>query len=100
MEGSNGGVVQDNFPMGVAVPDASISDQVLNKQNGVCTIPQWRRGQCRSNPEVFDISFAELGDFVYHCHILEHEDGGMMARIQVVPSPEEQKDAPRSRREE
>jgi L-ascorbate oxidase len=28
-----------------------------------------------------------LGDFVYHCHILEHEDGGMMARIRVVYKP-------------
>jgi FtsP/CotA-like multicopper oxidase with cupredoxin domain len=26
-----------------------------------------------------------VGTFVYHCHIMEHEDGGMMARIQVVP---------------
>jgi FtsP/CotA-like multicopper oxidase with cupredoxin domain len=26
-----------------------------------------------------------IGTFVYHCHILEHEDAGMMARIQVVP---------------
>lgn len=25
------------------------------------------------------------GKFVYHCHILEHEDGGMMAVIQVSP---------------
>jgi len=25
-----------------------------------------------------------LGKFVYHCHILEHEDGGMMSVIQVV----------------
>lgn len=25
------------------------------------------------------------GDFVYHCHILGHEDGGMMAIIRVVP---------------
>jgi FtsP/CotA-like multicopper oxidase with cupredoxin domain len=24
------------------------------------------------------------GDFVYHCHILEHEDNGMMGRIRVV----------------
>jgi hypothetical protein len=24
---------------------------------------------------------------VYHCHILEHEDGGMMARIRVRASP-------------
>jgi hypothetical protein len=44
-------------------------------------------GQCSSTPIVLDIPFAELGEFVYHCHILEHEDGGMMAKIQVVPSP-------------
>jgi FtsP/CotA-like multicopper oxidase with cupredoxin domain len=28
---------------------------------------------------------AMEGKFVYHCHILEHEDGGMMAVIQVTP---------------
>ena len=26
-----------------------------------------------------------VGKFVYHCHILEHEDGGMMAVAEVVP---------------
>ena len=26
-----------------------------------------------------------LGDFVYHCHLLEHEDGGMMGLIRVEP---------------
>ncbi|KJC56712.1 copper oxidase [Bradyrhizobium sp. LTSPM299] len=26
-----------------------------------------------------------VGTFVYHCHVLEHEDGGMMGRITVVP---------------
>jgi L-ascorbate oxidase len=86
MTGSNGGVLQDNFPLGVAAPDASIADQVSNNQNGVCTITQWRSGHCVSPAKVFDIPFAELGEFVYHCHILEHEDGGMMARIAVVPA--------------
>jgi len=87
MKGSNGGVMQDNFPLGVAVPDATIADQVSNNQNGVCTIAQWRGGNCQQTTEVFDIPFSQLGEFVYHCHILEHEDGGMMARIMVVPSP-------------
>jgi FtsP/CotA-like multicopper oxidase with cupredoxin domain len=27
-----------------------------------------------------------IGTFVYHCHILQHEDAGMMAEIQVLPS--------------
>ena len=26
-----------------------------------------------------------VGRFVYHCHILSHEDRGMMATIEVVP---------------
>jgi hypothetical protein len=26
-----------------------------------------------------------LGDFVYHCHILEDEDHGLMAKIRVLP---------------
>lgn len=26
-----------------------------------------------------------IGDFVYHCHLLEHEDGGMMGMIRVEP---------------
>jgi FtsP/CotA-like multicopper oxidase with cupredoxin domain len=25
-----------------------------------------------------------IGTFVYHCHLLEHEDGGMMGTIQVI----------------
>ena len=26
-----------------------------------------------------------IGDFLYHCHLLEHEDGGMMGLIRVEP---------------
>lgn len=81
------GIVQDNLPLGVAAPDASIRDQVVNGQSGVCSIEQWRNGHCASTPVVLDIPFSQLGEFVYHCHILEHEDGGMMAKIKVVPSP-------------
>lgn len=28
-----------------------------------------------------------VGTFPYHCHILQHEDGGMMGTIQVLPAP-------------
>jgi L-ascorbate oxidase len=79
-----GGIIEDNLALGVATPN--IPD-VMASQNGVCTIDQWRNGQCTSNPVVVDIPFSQLGEFVYHCHILEHEDGGMMAKIKVVPSP-------------
>jgi FtsP/CotA-like multicopper oxidase with cupredoxin domain len=30
-----------------------------------------------------DFRGPTVGDFVYHCHILDHEDGGMMAVIRV-----------------
>ena len=36
---------------------------------------------------------AIVGEFVYHCHILEHEDGGMMANIVVLPPPGRQRRA-------
>lgn len=26
-----------------------------------------------------------IGEYVIHCHILDHEDGGMMANISIVP---------------
>jgi FtsP/CotA-like multicopper oxidase with cupredoxin domain len=26
-----------------------------------------------------------VGTYPYHCHLLEHEDGGMMGIIQVLP---------------
>jgi FtsP/CotA-like multicopper oxidase with cupredoxin domain len=31
---------------------------------------------------------SSVGTFVYHCHLLEHEDGGMMGTIRVEPSPQ------------
>jgi FtsP/CotA-like multicopper oxidase with cupredoxin domain len=34
-----------------------------------------------------DFRGPDIGDFVYHCHILGHEDGGMMATIRVLPAP-------------
>jgi FtsP/CotA-like multicopper oxidase with cupredoxin domain len=30
-----------------------------------------------------------VGTFPYHCHLLEHEDGGMMALVRVVPASHE-----------
>jgi len=76
-------MIEDNIALGVSTPN--IPD-VMDQQNGVCSIDQWRNGQCTSKPVVVDIPFSQLGEFVYHCHIIEHEDGGMMAKIKVVPS--------------
>ena len=68
------------------VPNSRDAKRIANTQNGYCTIEQWRDGTCKNRPAVVDIPFAETGEFVYHCHILEHEDAGMMAKIQVVPA--------------
>ena len=51
------------------------------------SIQSWRQGACAVDSPTVEIPFAEIGDFVYHCHILEHEDGGMMAHIRVVSHP-------------
>ncbi|HKQ86437.1 MAG TPA: multicopper oxidase domain-containing protein, partial [Candidatus Acidoferrales bacterium] len=31
-----------------------------------------------------------VGTFIYHCHLLEHEDGGMMGIIRVEPRSQPQ----------
>jgi FtsP/CotA-like multicopper oxidase with cupredoxin domain len=65
---------------GVAVPK--------DKQQFYDTFPigYWSGKGAFPNIKVrMDFRGADTGDFVYHCHILEHEDGGMMAIIRVLP---------------
>ena len=68
--------------------DAIKHDNVpLPHADGTCnSVADWRNHLCSTHNQVVDIPFTIAGDFVYHCHILEHEDGGMMARIRVRPS--------------
>ena len=56
---------------------------------GTCdgTLGSVQSGACKATSTFVLIPFREVGDFVFHCHILEHEDGGMMARIRVVVAP-------------
>jgi L-ascorbate oxidase len=70
-----GGVLVDNIP--------------LPRGNDACgaKVATWRSGVCKVKTVYAVIPFSEVGDFVYHCHVLEHEDGGMMAHIRVVPNP-------------
>jgi len=71
----NGGAMMDNvtLPSGSASCDGSIV--------------KWRDGTCKAMPVSVSIPFSEIGDFVYHCHIGEHQDGGMMAHIRVIANP-------------
>jgi FtsP/CotA-like multicopper oxidase with cupredoxin domain len=52
-------------------------------------IPYWN-GFTRQYPSVrLRIDFRDpniIGTFPYHCHILQHEDGGMMGLIRVEPA--------------
>ena len=49
-------------------------------------VPYWRgQGPYPSVTLRMDFRGPDVGDFVYHCHILDHEDGGMMAIIRVLP---------------
>jgi FtsP/CotA-like multicopper oxidase with cupredoxin domain len=46
----------------------------------------WKgKGKFPSITGRFDFRGAVEGEFVYHCHILDHEDAGMMANILVLP---------------
>ena len=56
----------------------------LRHADGYCaTVMDWRGGACTAYPATIEISFVVAGDFVYHCHIIAHEDAGMMAVIRV-----------------
>ena len=49
-------------------------------------VPYWSgTGPFPSVKLRMDFRGPDVGDFVYHCHILGHEDGGMMATIRVLP---------------
>jgi FtsP/CotA-like multicopper oxidase with cupredoxin domain len=49
-------------------------------------VPYWKgRGHYPYIKVRMDFRGAIAGDFLYHCHILDHEDGGMMAKIRVLP---------------
>ena len=50
-------------------------------------VPYWSgKGPYPSVTLKMDFRGDTVGDFVYHCHILGHEDNGMMAIIRVLPS--------------
>ncbi len=51
-------------------------------------VPFWNGDPKTPFPEVqvlADFHGTDIGDFVFHCHILGHEDLGMMAIMEVKP---------------
>ncbi|MGA2409475.1 MAG: multicopper oxidase domain-containing protein [Candidatus Binataceae bacterium] len=64
------------------VPVAPQDEQMLD----MVQVPYWSgSGPYPSVTVRMDFRGPDIGDFVYHCHILGHEDAGMMAIIRVVP---------------
>jgi spore coat protein A, manganese oxidase len=65
-------------------------DQQLVSRNGVAPKAYERMKESWSlgigETVVLKLKFTDnLGTFVFHCHILEHEDAAMMAQFEVVP---------------
>jgi FtsP/CotA-like multicopper oxidase with cupredoxin domain len=49
-------------------------------------IPFWTgKGPYPSITVLIDFRGGVTGDLLYHCHMLDHEDGGMMAVVRVLP---------------
>jgi len=62
---------------GIPAPNPDLQDTII--------IPNWPgSGPYPSVTLRMDFRDPNIaGTFVYHCHVLDHEDGGMMAKIQV-----------------
>ena len=59
---------------------------VKGQYRDMINIPYWTgTGPYPSVKVRMDFRGPDIGDFVYHCHILGHEDSGMMAIIRVLP---------------
>lgn len=77
---------QNNFAVNGTPPDPSIAGQFLD----TVQVPYWDGNPAHPFPSVtvrVDFRGLDVGDFVYHCHIAEHEDHGMMSIIRVNPAP-------------
>lgn len=82
------GLAEDTAPLPYANPlPGSQAYPPSQTSPTSCLISDYKSGLCPATSIYVQIPFARLGDFVFHCHILEHEDGGMMHAIRVVPSP-------------
>jgi FtsP/CotA-like multicopper oxidase with cupredoxin domain len=76
---------QDNFQVNGSQPVAAIQGQLMD----MIEVPYWDGNPAHPYPSVtvrMDFRGPDIGDFVYHCHILNHEDQGMMAIIRVLPA--------------
>jgi FtsP/CotA-like multicopper oxidase with cupredoxin domain len=79
-------LAENNFEVNGSPVDHGIEGQFLD----TVQVPFWDGNPTHPFPSVtvrMDFRGLDIGDFVYHCHIAEHEDHGMMAIIRVNPAP-------------
>jgi FtsP/CotA-like multicopper oxidase with cupredoxin domain len=73
---------QDNFETNGSVQSPALTGQYLD----MIQVPYWDGNPNDPYPSVtvlIDFRGNDIGDFVFHCHILNHEDLGMMNIIKV-----------------
>jgi FtsP/CotA-like multicopper oxidase with cupredoxin domain len=74
---------QNNFELNGHAPGPPVEGQYLD----MLEVPGWDGNPNHPYPSVtllIDYRGHDIGSFVFHCHILNHEDLGMMNIIQVV----------------
>ena len=75
---------QNNFEVNGSEQVSSDNGQYLD----TIQVPFWDQNPNHPYPSVtlrMDFRGNDIGDFVFHCHILSHEDLGMMNIIRVIP---------------
>jgi FtsP/CotA-like multicopper oxidase with cupredoxin domain len=75
---------QNNFEINGSPQITAENGQFLDMQQ----VPFWDGNPSHPFPSItvrMDFRGPDIGNFVYHCHILGHEDNGMMAIISVLP---------------
>jgi FtsP/CotA-like multicopper oxidase with cupredoxin domain len=77
---------QDNYETNGNPHNAAMTGQFAD----MIEVPFWDNVKNPNGPFpqaelLMDFRGPDVGDFVYHCHILSHEDLGMMAIIRVCP---------------
>jgi FtsP/CotA-like multicopper oxidase with cupredoxin domain len=78
---------QDNYETNGNPQNAAMNNQFAD----MIEVPYWDNVKNPNGPVpqaelLMDFRGPDIGDFVYHCHILSHEDLGMMAIERVCPS--------------
>jgi FtsP/CotA-like multicopper oxidase with cupredoxin domain len=77
---------QNNFELNGSPQVSADNGQYLD----TIQVPFWDQNPNHPFPSVtlrIDFRGNDIGDFVFHCHILSHEDLGMMNIVRVRPSP-------------